>query len=68
MSPNNWLLVTMLLQIAEQRASNQASVTSNVDGTGRHRTSLVQANCIDVKPRHRPKKSSSSRPRQRLES
>jgi hypothetical protein len=32
----------VLLQIAKQRAPDQAPVAGNIDGSKRHRTSLVQ--------------------------
>jgi len=40
--PNDNISISMLLQIAKQRASDQTPVAGNIDGSKRHRTSLVQ--------------------------
>jgi hypothetical protein len=49
--PNDNISVTVPLQIAKQRAPDQAPVAGNIDGPKRHRTSLVQVIRAGVKLR-----------------
>jgi hypothetical protein len=49
MCPNDDIPVAVLLKVAKQRTSYQTPVAGYIDGSKRHRTSLVQVICTGVK-------------------
>ena len=51
MGPDDDISVTMLLKVAKQRTPYQTPVAGYIDGSERHRTSLVQVICTGVKLR-----------------
>ena len=51
MGPDDDISVTMLLKVAKQRTPYQTPVAGYIDGSERHRTSLVQVICTRVKLR-----------------